>query len=353
MGRARVGGRRIEEARITMRAPLYLDADYRNAVDMAELRFKLMSSDFAKFEDLVRKGMNFGIPKQSIDTKIGLMNQNFFSEELFTAMMCGGESYKSTPVAWAWDKLVESRIVFRAFSDTPNFSVSHVIDTPVLFERVASQTLKNLFFGPSYLASAYSNALVAIDVCKDGRDFRGSGFLVQTSIDSPVWLVTCKHNVDPNDGILLSKISNKNQTIGNYSDFAISEQYDLAISRVEANRSQIYFRLFSGFEIFDPVFTLGFPNVPCAETELIGHRGELNGVANLYLQKHEALIISNYMTPGSSGCPVLRSDGLCIGMTIKWLEGEWEGESARFSAALPASEIGAQIDALAKRNSIR
>ena len=73
---------------------------------------------------------------------------------------------------------------------------------------------------------------------------------------------------------------------------------------------------------------------------LTGHRGEVNAIADLYVQRSPAIIISNLVAPGSSGGPVLTVDGRCVGMTIRWLEGEMEdGEKTRFSAALPALAI--------------
>jgi S1-C subfamily serine protease len=90
-------------------------------------------------------------------------------------------------------------------------------------------------------------------------------------------------------------------------------------------------------EVFDEVYTLGFPHVPCAISHAVGHRGEVNGFANLFLGGSDIILISNLVSPGNSGGPVLDRDGFCVGMSIKWLEGEWDGEKARFSAALPAA----------------
>ena len=92
-------------------------------------------------------------------------------------------------------------------------------------------------------------------------------------------------------------------------------------------------------EVFDDVYTLGFPKVPGSQSILLGHRGEVNAITDHYLQRCRLLVISNLVSPGSSGGPVLDRYGRCVGMTVDWLEGEWAGEKARFSAALPAREI--------------
>ena len=78
----------------------------------------------------------------------------------------------------------------------------------------------------------------------------------------------------------------------------------------------------------------------------------MNGRANLYVEKCPALIISNLVSPGNSGGPVLTRDGHCVGMTINWLEGEHlEGgkiERMRFAAALPAQLLREAIVELAQ-----
>lgn len=62
------------------------------------------------------------------------------------------------------------------------------------------------------------------------------------------------------------------------------------------------------------------------------------------MEKDEVLIISNLVAPGSSGGPVLDRAGRCVGMTIQWLEGEYEGAGySKFSAAMPKSVIVAEL----------
>jgi Trypsin-like peptidase domain len=305
-----------------------------------------MLTDYNGFEQRVRAGMNFGRKKNSIDQKIKFLENNFITEELFEAMICGGNSYKTAPVYWMWDVLVKRRIFFRSLVGDSGLLVTHGMDTPVIGALISSQVFQNIFFKPSFLAERYREAVVAIDVEKNGQAYRGSGFLVQTENPKRVWMVTCRHNVDPDQGIRIERISSRNFTFPDTVRFEMHKDLDLAVARIYFDASESLFRLFGSFDVFDSVYTLGYPNVPGATADLIGHRGELNGIAHLYLQKHDALIISNQVSPGSSGCPVLRDDGLCIGMTINWLEGEWEGEKARFAAALPATLIGTQFDAL-------
>lgn len=85
---------------------------------------------------------------------------------------------------------------------------------------------------------------------------------------------------------------------------------------------------------------IGYPLVPRTESVFFGHGKEVNGRAHLWVERCPVLVISNLVSPGSSGRPVLIRDGQCVGITINWLEdrlhGPEETERMRFSAALPA-----------------
>ena len=133
---------------------------------------------------------------------------------------------------------------------------------------------------------------------------------------------------------------------------ALSDRYDIAVAPLAHDVAGPCFALSDLVEVFDEVFTLGFPMVPRAESVLVGHRGEMNGRAKLYIEQCPALLISNLVSPGSSGGPALTRDGHCVGMTINWLEGEWgrqeKLEKMRFSAALPAELVREALHQAAK-----
>ena len=99
------------------------------------------------------------------------------------------------------------------------------------------------------------------------------------------------------------------------------------------------FTLQNEFPYLDKVFTLGFPNIPLAEAGVVGHLGEVNGFVKVIEETTELILISNLVSPGSSGGPVINRYGLCVGMSTNWLEGEWQGQKARFSRAIPAGDI--------------
>jgi V8-like Glu-specific endopeptidase len=57
-------------------------------------------------------------------------------------------------------------------------------------------------------------------------------------------------------------------------------------------------------------------------------------------------VISNAVSPGNSGSPVLLRSGLLAGMVVSAFEGEHEGGRSVMQAALSASEITAFLGML-------
>jgi hypothetical protein len=99
------------------------------------------------------------------------------------------------------------------------------------------------------------------------------------------------------------------------------------------------FHLTSHIAVFDELFTVGYPMLPLAVSSLVGHRGELNGYSTYYQTGHPLMIVSNLVSPGSSGCPILQRLGFAAGMTTRWLEAEYGEDRVRFSAGIPAQAL--------------
>ena len=316
---------------------------------LAEHWFDLSFADPTAFEARLRAGLRFHGPDQYEENKIKLTKHlGLFSLELFQAMICGGESFKPMLVSILWDRLLDAGIIVKSMPVVKGIPFAdHQIIQPILLWHLKDGTFINLFTPPARLPDRYAHAVASIDVLKDGNQSRGTGFVVVH--DRRQYFVTCKHNVDPADGISVEAVVSAADEAVQLSEVILSDRYDIAVARLKREVSGPCFALSDIIEVFDEVFTLGYPYVPRAEAMLVGHRGEMNGRASLYVEKCPALIISNLVSPGSSGGPVLTRDGHCVGMTINWLEGEWgrnnqsdekeKLEKMRFSAALPADLI--------------
>jgi len=303
-------------------------------------RFLLLHTDAETVVEIIRNGLGF-MGSNNIDEKIKLFNStlSLFSEELLEAMVSGGTEYSPTATAWIWQRLVQNNLVIPALGHRRAL-VDHILLRDALFSHVADDTFVNLFAPPSALIERYANSIVAIDVTKNGINHRGSGFIVHVA-DGPALIVTCRHNVDPSHCIIDSITTAAGNILRHESPF-LSANHDLATLVIREPVTWPFFRFGREVRVFDDVYTLGYPGVPGALPALTGHRGEVNGHTTLYIDRQSPVIlISNLVSPGSSGSPVLTRDGHCIGMTIRWLEGEWDGEKARFSAALPVDVLKA------------
>lgn len=308
-----------------------------NHVDRVERGFQLLFSNYEEFRKLLEKGLKFR-NSQRIPEKLTMFENRFFSEELLEALTSGGSSFSTLGTGFIWDRLSKNRIVVRAFGQmSPNAFADHHLDGSLLGEHLQADTFRNLFFPASSLPERYAHAIVAIDVLKDGKENRGSGFVIQSKEAGRALLITCRHNVDPDDGITIKAVKTALGEDVKCGPCVMSDSYDIAVFPILEERKGVLFQLGQDAKIFEETYTMGFPNVPGAFPTLIGHRGEVNGNAHLYIQKSPAIIISNLVSPGSSGCVVATRQGQCVGMTIRWLEGEWDNEKMRFSAALPSS----------------
>ena len=316
---------------------------------LAEQWFKVKFCDRGKFEAQLRAGLLFNGADPYAENKIEqTRSMGFFSLELFQAMICGGQSFMPMYVSIVWDRLLAAGIVFKALAFVIGQPFAdHQIDEQRLHLHLNDGTFINLFASPARLLDRYQHAVASVDVTKGGDQFRGTGFVVRHR--QRLCFVTCKHNVDASKGVTVEAITSSSGKRLHHGPFEISEAYDIATARLESSIEGPCFAFSDLVEVFDEVFTLGYPYVPRVDSMLVGHRGEMNGRANLYVERCPALIISNLVSPGSSGGPVLTRDGHCVGMTINWLEGEWgqreKLERMRFSAALPAELLCKAVEA--------
>lgn len=277
-----------------------------------------------------------GAPR--VPEKLALLKNSMFSEELMQALVAAGDDMAPQPAMAMWQRLVELRLAVKVVDASVRAFADHYLDLPQIKQLLDDDVFENLFAPPAKLIERYREAVVAVDVLTAKGDLsRGSGFLLRhQGVEA---LVTCRHNVDPEVGLRVKEISSTGGARIEIDPLILSEQHDVALALVHKRGEGALFRLSGDASVFDTVYTLGFPLVPQAHSLLLGHRGEVNGMAQLISTVGPIMIISNLVSPGSSGCPVLLESGRCAGMTTRWLEGEWEGERARFSAAIPATVL--------------
>lgn len=315
----------------------YHDANTAEMAPRVAERLSMYVFDRPEFHRLVEAGLKF-VGDQFIEKRLQVLDAGWISPPVFHALMCGGEPYSPGPVKFFWDCLERAQVFVNSSGDMmPNSIITHQVDGVKLLLLVTTRTMLNIFSPPSSLSQRYSKSLLAVDVLKAGSAHRGSGFLLRTKEGS--FVVTCKHNIDPSEGITDVVVSDLDELKLDIGTPLLHAELDLACIPVDLTGDQPVFFAGGKAAMFDEVYTLGFPMVPGGSSTLVGHRGEVNGHTDLYLAKSPALLISNLVSPGSSGCPVLTREGFCVGMTMRWVEAESEQGGARFSCALPASSI--------------
>lgn len=319
------------------------ESDIKHLCLRLQQGFGLLFSDKNAFKALILRGLKFRSVRMPTE-KIVLLEHGYFSKEMFEALISGGDSYVSNPISFLWERLVHHGIVSDISGALEGALAGFLLNQRLLQEHLKFDTFLNLFAPPASLASRYASSIVAIDVDKDGSSCRGSGFIIQPTIGETQWIVTCRHNVDPVIGIkILCQTTADGRDI-NCGPALLSNDLDLAFIPILEAIPGPFFPLMGAVEMFDEVYTFGFPSVPGAQPTLVGHRGEVNGFAEHYLLKCSVILISNLVSPGSSGCPVTLADGRCAGMTISWLEGKTlDGPDVRFSAAISSDAIQSEF----------
>lgn len=334
-----------------------MDQERAQYVERAELRLSaLFADDRHSLNASLQAGFDFSGRLSDADGRIRLLTQmNMISYETFEAMLGGGEGFKPMHIIAIWQRLVEAGVFVPGIRGD-RLIADHYIDLGRLLAFLRDATFPNIFSPPSVLHRRYAPATIAIDVetsifsdteaCHVSGESRGSGFIVRTRHDGPLALITAKHNIDTTSG-LVTKVKSIAAADGSAIDVGqpyLSPRLDVAVYPLRGRFDGVPFAFGADTQIFDEVFTIGYPLVPGAANSLLGHRGEVNGHVDLYLDPSPAMIISNLVSPGSSGCPVIDQFGRCVGMTIRWLEANYDAERARFSAALPAVLIKEAIE---------
>ncbi|NOJ40916.1 S1 family peptidase [Bradyrhizobium australiense] len=207
--------------------------------------------------------------------------------------------------------------------------------------------IDNVLLGRSHVVEKYSRSIPAIIVRKNGHERIGTGFLtVRGGRIAPFLgegiIVTAKHNVDPADGIDFVKFGDTDGVTyeARQSNWICHSTRDLAAMPVRVTGRAVPIHAMGQASVLSRTISLGYPTISQTDRAyLLAHNGELNAIVSSYLDKQKYLLISNTVAPGNSGGPVLDESGLCIGIVVQALEGQYDGGTSKANAAIPAADI--------------
>jgi S1-C subfamily serine protease len=210
--------------------------------------------------------------------------------------------------------------------------------------------------GRTHIVGKYAASIPALIVEKEGVERVGTGFLVHDhyggkQFEGIGYIVTARHNVDPADGIKFLRFGDS--TSNNFKPIAakwfLHPDRDIAMIPVRTNPMLSPIYPFGTAAVLSRTISLGYPTISSTiQPYLLAHNGELNAIVESYLDHKQYLLISNDVSPGNSGGPVLDDAGLCIGMVVRALEGEYDGGTSKANAAIPAKEIQEFLSSITK-----
>jgi hypothetical protein len=261
---------------------------------------------------------------------------------LMVHKLTGGNATNTQFIDNLLRKLIDWGIVEDFLLYGGNQKVSYTWNKKRLEAIDAFGVLENLLLGPSYIVQKYGPSTPAIFVEKGGDQHTGTGFL--TSLAPGVkhnFIVTAKHNIDPGNGIKFLGFGEREGTVYQaLSDqWYLDETLDLAAMPVEYSSHPHPIYPIGQAVVLSQTITLGYPRIATTDSPyLLAHRGELNAVVTNF-QNERRLIISNAVSPGNSGGPVLDGAGLCVGIVVNSFETSHAGGTSVANSAIPSSAI--------------
>ena len=282
-------------------------------------------------------------------TPISILRQGNFTDYDFSGflfMLIEGQSHFTAPAVAAFlARLIDAGVVIDNYVvglDQSSGITRYHWGRTNLSANVRLNAIDNIMYGSYYLPIKYKPSIPAVIVRKEGDEFIGTAFLTSNFTDGrQKVIITAKHNVDPEQGVdFLRYEFQSGAGVKNLRDeWILHDELDIALMPVESdsNIPVIYFN--DDLAVLCQVVSLGYPSVSTANSPfLLAHSGEINGIITNY-EGTDLAIISNLVSPGSSGGPVLDKRGLCVGMVISSLERQFLSGNSSFNAALPSKYL--------------
>ncbi len=197
-------------------------------------------------------------------------------------------------------------------------------------------------FGINYLLEDIRNSVPAINIRRPDQDINcGTGSLI--SVVDGFMLLTNRHIVENNE---IVSIQAGSLTYDVLNDPILCETDDLALVPVNRPNGTSVLSMTPDLPILSSVISIGYPRIPTAAAQYaLAHRGEING-AITDRNGREFITISNLVSPGNSGGPILNEKGEIVGVVTQSAFGESRTASAAagtysstYHLAIPPSVI--------------
>jgi len=206
-----------------------------------------------------------------------------------------------------------------------------------------ARILEYAVFGVNYIVESTRKSIPAINVkTPEGDIHSGTGVLVKLP-NIGFALLTNKHVVA---GMELISIKADGTTYIQKSDPIMSTEFDLCAIPVDRPQDADVLSMTVDPPILTPVISIGYPLIAAAADQYaLAHRGEING--EIYsLDGKKFLAISNHVTPGNSGGPILNEQGEIVGLVTQSQIGDFGTEDSPagtyrsiYHLAIPPSTI--------------